>query len=94
MPAISKFADNAKNAIEQKDIKLTWETAVKRFLQDGGVGGKWRMSFYVGKCAEWHSGDTQEKHGSLLALRGTTQERRFQIIGNYYLNIYILTSLS
>lgn len=70
MPVISKFADNAKNAIEQKDIKLTGEMATQRFLQDGRVGGKWQMSFNVGKCGEQRSGDNQEKHGSLLTTRG------------------------
>ena len=42
---ISKFADNAKNAIEQKDVKLTGIDGSKKIAQAGGVGGRWQLSF-------------------------------------------------
>lgn len=39
---ISKLADNAKNAIEQKDIKLTGIDGSEKIPQAGGVGGSGR----------------------------------------------------
>lgn len=80
MRVISQFADNAKNAIEQKDVRPTGEMAAERPLEAGRVGGKWQRRFSMGTREGPRRGDNQKQPGSLLAIRGTTQERLFQII--------------
>ena len=76
---ISKFADNAKNAIEQKDVKLTGIDGSKKIAQAGGVGGRWQLSFSVGKCEQMLPGRTSYNM-TLPGISGLTWERRLQFI--------------
>ena len=76
---ISKFADNAKNAIEQKDVKLTGIDGSKKIAQAGGVGGRWQLSFSVGKCEQMLPGGTSYNM-TLPGISGLTWERRLQFI--------------
>lgn len=56
---VSKFADNAKNAVEQKDVKLTGIDGSKKIPRGWHVGTEWQMSSGAGQCKETRRGETQ-----------------------------------
>ena len=90
---ISKFADNAKNAIEQKDVKLTGIDGSKKIAQAGGVGGRWQLSFSVGKCEQMLPGGTSYNM-TLPGISGLTWERRLQFISVSALRVCVLVAQS